>query len=106
VSGAAVGALFVDVAASPAAATCAHSGLPAPAGRRFCCPGCSAAFETIQGMGLGSYYAQRVLDRAARPLRPDATERWDLARYVGTDAPAGTSSCWRWTGCSAAPASG
>ena len=28
-----------------------HCGEPAPAGRRFCCPGCAAAFETIQTLG-------------------------------------------------------
>jgi Cu2+-exporting ATPase len=72
-----------------AAATCVHCGLPAPAGRRFCCPGCAAAFETIEGLGLGSYYRQRVLDPAARPPRPDSAERWDLGRCVAT-APDGT----------------
>ena len=40
------------------------------AGRRFCCPGCAAAFETIQALGLGRYYAQRVLDPALRAPRP------------------------------------
>jgi Cu2+-exporting ATPase len=86
VSGAAIGADFSKFAAAPAEAVCAHCGLPAAAGLRFCCPGCAAAFETIQGLGLGAYYAQRVLDRAARPLRPDASERWDLARCITTDA--------------------
>ena len=59
--------------------TCAHCGLTAPAGRRFCCPGCAAAFETIQALGLGRYYEQRLLDPAVRPPRPEAGERWDLA---------------------------
>jgi Cu2+-exporting ATPase len=67
----------------PAAdATCTHCGLPAPIGRRFCCAGCEAAFATIQDAGLGSYYRSRVLDPAARPPRPEATERWDLDRYI------------------------
>jgi len=66
-----------------------HCGLPAPAGRRFCCPGCAAAFETIQGLGLGSYYRERVLDPAARAPRPESAERWDLGRCI-TTAPDGT----------------
>jgi Cu2+-exporting ATPase len=61
---------------------CIHCGLPTPAGRRFCCPGCAAAFETIQALGLGRYYAQRVLDSTLRAPRPDATERRDLTRYI------------------------
>ncbi|MDE2008340.1 MAG: heavy metal translocating P-type ATPase metal-binding domain-containing protein, partial [Rhodospirillales bacterium] len=65
------------------AATCVHCGAPAPPGRRFCCTGCAAAFETIQGLGLGRYYRQRLLDPASRPPRPEATEpRHDLARHV------------------------
>ncbi|MDE2583201.1 MAG: heavy metal translocating P-type ATPase metal-binding domain-containing protein, partial [Rhodospirillales bacterium] len=73
------------VAAPPAqeGAACAHCGAPAPPGRRFCCAGCAAAFETIQGLGLGRYYRQRLLDPASRPPRPEATEpRHDLARHV------------------------
>ena len=63
---------------------CAHCGLPAPSGRRFCCPGCAAAFETIQGLGLGRYYQQRLLDPALRPPRPESAERWDLSRSIDT----------------------
>ncbi len=69
-----------------AAAACVHCGLSAPAGRRFCCPGCAAAFETIQGLGLGSYYRSRVLDASSRPPRPDGADRWDLGRCVCIDA--------------------
>ena len=65
---------------------CTHCGLPAPAGRRFCCPGCAAAFATIEGLGLGRYYASRVLDPAQRPPRPETEARWDLARHVVTQA--------------------
>ena len=78
-----------DAPTSPPVAAevaCAHCGLPAPPGRRFCCPGCAAAFETIQGLGLGSYYRQRVLDPAARPPRPESADRWDLGRCVTTAA--------------------
>jgi Cu2+-exporting ATPase len=71
----------------PAAdAVCAHCGLPAPTGQRFCCPGCAAAFETIQGLGLGQYYQRRLLDPATRPPRPEAGEGRDLARAVETHA--------------------
>jgi Cu2+-exporting ATPase len=81
-----VSAATLDLA--PAAiepATCAHCGLPS-GGRHFCCAGCEAAFTTIQGLGLGRYYRQRVLDQAARAPRPEAHEPRDLGRYVTTDA--------------------
>ena len=76
---------------APAAATtaCAHCGQPAalsPGAGRFCCPGCEAAFTTIDGLGLGRYYAERVLDPAGRAPRPDHAERWDLARHITTNA--------------------
>ena len=82
-----VGSL-ADAAAPPAIAACAHCGEAAPPGRRFCCPGCEAAFETIQGLGLGRYYAERVLDSTVRAPRPEAAdaERHDLARGIRTDA--------------------
>ena len=54
------------------------------AGRRFCCPGCEAAYETIQGLGLGSYYAQRVLDPAARPPRPEPAGALGPRPHVAT----------------------
>ncbi len=63
-------------------ALCAHCGLPAGEGRRFCCPGCAAAYETIRGLGLGRYYEQRRLDPAARAPRPETAERLDLERHV------------------------
>ena len=37
-------------------------------------------------LGLGRYYAQRILDPALRAPRPEAAERWDLARHVTTRA--------------------
>ncbi len=69
----------------PASVHCQHCGQPSGA-ERFCCAGCAAAFETIQGLGLGNYYRQRVLNPANRPPRPESGERWDLARYIDTDA--------------------
>ena len=77
-------AAFANVAAADA--VCAHCGLPAAAGRRFCCPGCAAAYEMIEGLGLGRYYASRVLDPAQRAPRPDLAGRWDLARHIVTQA--------------------
>ena len=73
---------MTDAAAQP---LCAHCGEPVASGERFCCPGCAAAFETINALGLGQYYARRVLDPTARPTRPELTDRWDLARCVTTD---------------------
>jgi Cu2+-exporting ATPase len=68
-------------------AVCAHCGLPAAPGREFCCPGCAAANDIIQGLGLGRYYQQRLLAVGARALRPEPAERWHLARHIvtGTD---------------------
>ena len=63
-------------------AVCAHCGLPSGAGRRFCCTGCAAAYETIRGLGLGRYYEQRLLDPAARAPRPEEADRQDLGRYI------------------------
>lgn len=70
------------IAADRDAARCAHCGLPVADGRRFCCPGCAAAFATIEGLGLGRYYARRVLDPSQRAPRPEAEARWDLTRHV------------------------
>jgi Cu2+-exporting ATPase len=61
---------------------CAHCGLPTALGRQFCCPGCAAANDIIQSLGLGSYYRQRLLAVGARALRPEPAERWDLARHI------------------------
>ena len=68
---------------------CTHCGQPAPANQRFCCPGCSVAFETIQALGLGRYYRQRELDPTLRAPRPEADTDLDLQRYIVT-APDGT----------------
>jgi Cu2+-exporting ATPase len=65
--------------------TCLHCNLPAASGRRFCCPGCAAAYETIQALGLGRYYASRILDPALRAPRPDPAEQRDLARFITTN---------------------
>jgi Cu2+-exporting ATPase len=72
--------------AAPGESACAHCGLPAPAGGRFCCPGCAAASDTIAALGLDSYYTQRLLDPQSRPLRPEPAEALDLTRFITTDA--------------------
>ena len=63
---------------------CAHCGGEISAGARFCCTGCSAAFATINGLGLGQYYARLVRDPRMAPNRPEPADRWDLARCVTT----------------------
>ena len=60
---------------------CAHCGEPS-LGARFCCPGCAAAFEAIQSLGLGNYYRDRVLDPALRAPKPEAALARDLSRFV------------------------
>jgi Cu2+-exporting ATPase len=80
--GAGPGVADIDAVALDEAATestCAHCGLPAAPGRRFCCPGCAAAFDTIQSLGLGSYYERCI---AERPPRPERSERYDLSRFI------------------------
>ncbi len=42
-----------------------------PAAPDFCCAGCRAAHDLIQGMGLEHYYRRRCIDPNARPLKPD-----------------------------------
>jgi P-type Cu2+ transporter len=77
--------LTVPLTATEAAdSVCAHCGLPAAPGRQFCCPGCAAAHDIIEGLGLGRYYQQRLLAVGARALRPEPAERWDLARHIAT----------------------
>ncbi|MBF0250424.1 MAG: cadmium-translocating P-type ATPase [Alphaproteobacteria bacterium] len=71
---------------------CLHCGEPVPAGSsggdRFCCTGCRAAYEMIQGMGLETYYQRRCLDPNQPSLRPeDEGLRFDFNAYtqVGDD---------------------
>ena len=68
---------------------CLHCNLPTAAGHRFCCPGCAAAYEVIQTLGLGRYYTQRILDPALRAPRPELVEPRDYTRLV-TGHPDGT----------------
>ena len=71
-----------SIQASPVPAAteaCAHCGQPSAAGQRFCCPGCAAAFEAIQSLGLGSFYERCI---AERPPRPEHLEHHDLSRFI------------------------
>ena len=71
-------AFALDPRASIAPA-CAHCGQPAASGLRFCCPGCAAAFDAIQALGLGSFY-QRCI--AEKPPRPEPSDPLDLTRFI------------------------
>jgi Cu2+-exporting ATPase len=55
-------------------------------GAEFCCTGCEAAFEVINGLGLGRYYLRRLLDPTARALKPEPEARTDLERHIVTAA--------------------
>jgi len=56
-------------------AACLHCEQPVPAhlpaAARFCCAGCEAAYHTIQGLGLDTYYARRSIDPALAPPQPE-----------------------------------
>ncbi len=74
-------AVPAEADAGQTAAACAHCGLPAAEGRRFCCPGCAGAFDAIQSLGLGSFYEKCL---AERPPRPEPSEHYDLTRFIST----------------------
>ncbi len=70
---------------------CRHCGLEVPAddpvGDAFCCQGCRAAYELVQGMGLEAYYRRRTLDPDEAAPRPDAMDLpRDYAAYVDEGA--------------------
>ena len=67
------------------AATCAHCGLEVQGDVRFCCAGCAAAYDAIQGLGLGRYYERRVIDPTARPIRPEFADGRGFDRFIVTD---------------------
>ena len=75
----------IDRPPSPCS-TCQHCGLPAH-GKAFCCAGCRAAHDLIEGLGLGGYYLKRLLDPTQRALKPDVQPRTDLDAHIvtGTD---------------------
>lgn len=57
---------------------CRHCGLDVPAespgDEQFCCQGCQAAYDLVQGMGLEGYYRRRSIDPNEAALRPDGLE--------------------------------
>lgn len=69
---------------------CRHCGSPipddSPGGEDFCCRGCKAAYELVNGLGLSSYYQRRCIDPDVKPLRPDEhEEEIDLSAHVIDD---------------------
>jgi Cu2+-exporting ATPase len=74
---------------APAAAladalSCAHCGLPVPAGRardlaaeRFCCDGCHTAFEVLHDRGLAAYYGLGERRREAVRASGESFEEFD-----------------------------
>jgi Cu2+-exporting ATPase len=63
--------------------TCAHCGTETGSVAAFCCRGCQAAFDLVQGERLGLYYRRRTIDPRVRPLRPDDDAREvDYAPHV------------------------
>lgn len=73
----------------PEHAECLHCGAPVPpgstGGAQFCCHGCRAAYDLIQGMGLDSYYQRRCLDPEQPAIKPeDEDQRFDFAAYTQT----------------------
>lgn len=68
---------------------CLHCGESVPQGQSsgadFCCSGCRAAYELIQGMGLETYYQRRCLDPDQPSIRPeDDGLRFDFTAYTQT----------------------
>jgi Cu2+-exporting ATPase len=77
-----VSAIALDLRAE-ARAACAHCGtaMAASAGR-FCCGGCAAAYDIVQGLGLGDFYARRETAARARALKPEDEPEVDLGAHV------------------------
>ena len=75
---------------------CAHCGLPVADGGdgspRFCCRGCRAAHDLIEGLGLDAFYRRRTLVPGVRPLRPDPE---DAPADHGAYARRGDDGVWR-----------
>ena len=87
-------------ASSPQGAVCIHCGEPVLGSARdaghargepaadgpFCCSGCRAAYQMIQGLGLDSYYQRRCLDPDQPTLRPeDENTRFDFRTFTAVD---------------------
>jgi Cu2+-exporting ATPase len=86
----------IDPADGPttSAAVCRHCGSSLDVDRTdgFCCAGCAAAYEIIQGLGLDRFYAQREIDPTVRPLKPDDELSFDFGPYIVSDGACGSST--------------
>jgi Cu2+-exporting ATPase len=76
-------------AVAEAQAACAHCGQAAIAGQRFCCTGCAAAFDLVNALGFGAFYARRVESGVGRPLQPADADH-DFREYA---KPAADGAC-------------
>jgi len=81
---------MTDAQSTASNGACLHCGEPVPegsaGGAKFCCSGCRAAYELIQGMGLESYYQRRCLDPDQPTMRPeDEATRFDFPAFTSTD---------------------
>ena len=61
--------------------TCLHCNLPAPRAT-FLLPGMCRGIRYDQMLGLGRYYARRMLDPTLRAPRPEAVEGRDMTRFT------------------------
>ncbi|MCE3254848.1 MAG: ATPase [Rickettsiaceae bacterium] len=51
----------------------------------FCCKGCEAAYKIINNLGLENYYKTRLLDRKARPLKPEENNQIDIVEFANQE---------------------
>ncbi|MDK9721391.1 MAG: heavy metal translocating P-type ATPase metal-binding domain-containing protein [Rhodospirillales bacterium] len=69
-------------------ASCRHCGQDLIPGKeiggQYCCAGCQAAHDLVEGLGLDQYYQRRSLDPAQRPLVPeeDDAARVDFTQHA------------------------
>jgi len=49
---------------------------------KFCCKGCEIAYQIINKIGLGNYYNLRKIDEKTRKIKPEITEKINVAEFV------------------------
>ena len=49
---------------------------------KFCCKGCETAYQIINKIGLGNYYNLRKIDEKTRKIKPEITEKINVAEFV------------------------
>lgn len=49
---------------------------------KFCCKGCEIAYQIINKIGLGNYYNLRKIDDKTRKIKPEITEKINVAEFV------------------------